>query len=178
MGMKKHNGMRPQDVVILLKIIALDNKKVGWFAKDLAKELHISPSEVSESLRRCVESNLIDFNKRRVNRQNLLEFIQFGLKYVFPANVGMDARGIPTAHSHSFMKEFENGSGYVWPEISGIVRGASVDPLYPNMVKAVKEDEILYKLLALVEVIRVGRVREVAVAKDELKKMILNGSSI
>jgi hypothetical protein len=175
--MKKHNGMRPQDVVILLKIIALDNRKDDWLAKDLARELHISPSEVSESLHRCVESNLIDFNKRRVNRQNLIDFIEFGLKYVFPASIGTETRGIPTAHSHPFMKEFGNGSVYVWPEMSGIVRGAGVDPLYPNMVKAVKEDEILYKLLALVEVLRVGRTREVTVAKNELEGMVLNGSS-
>ena len=175
--MKKHNGMRPQDVVILLKIISLEKSSVVWLANGLAQSLHISPSEVSESLGRSAESGLIDEKKRRVNRQSLLEFLLFGLKYVFPAKIGMEAKGIPTAHSHPFMKEFGNGSVYVWPEMSGVVRGARVDPLYPNMVKAVREDEILYKLLSLVEVIRVGRARELIVAKDELKNMILNGSS-
>jgi len=50
--MKKHNGMRPQDVVILLKLQTYN--KNDWFGKDLAKTLLISPSEVSESLNRSV----------------------------------------------------------------------------------------------------------------------------
>jgi hypothetical protein len=177
LNMRKHNGMRPQDIVILLKIISLESSETDWLSNGLAQSVHISPSEVSESLSRSVESGLIDQKKRRVNRQNLLEFIQYGLKYVFPANIGIDAKGIPTAHSHPFMKEFKSGSVYVWPEISGSVRGAGIDPLYPNLVKAIKEDKVLYKLLALVEVIRVGRARELTLAKHELKKMILDGSS-
>ena len=48
--MKKHNGMRPQDIVILLKMITI--RKSTWLFKDLAEELKISPSEISESLNR------------------------------------------------------------------------------------------------------------------------------
>ena len=44
--MKKHSGMRPQDVVILLKITAKGNNP--WLMKDLSSELEISASEVSE----------------------------------------------------------------------------------------------------------------------------------
>ncbi len=49
--MKKHNGMRPQDVVILLKITTLV-KDQNWRFSDLAAWLYISPAEVSESLER------------------------------------------------------------------------------------------------------------------------------
>jgi hypothetical protein len=45
--------------------------------------------------------------------------------------------------------------------------------LYKNQVKAAKLDANLYKMLALLDVIRVGRVRETIVAVDELKRMIL-----
>ena len=45
--MRKHNGMRPQDIVVLLKIAA--KKNAPWMMKDLAAELKISPSEVSEA---------------------------------------------------------------------------------------------------------------------------------
>lgn len=47
--MKKHNGTRHQDVVILLDIIASQG---GWTMKDILRELNISRSEVSESLQR------------------------------------------------------------------------------------------------------------------------------
>jgi hypothetical protein len=38
---RKHNGMRPQDLVVLLKIIILKNKDLQL--KDLANSLYISP---------------------------------------------------------------------------------------------------------------------------------------
>ena len=46
--MRYHNGMRPQDIVVLLKIILLDKK--DWQKKDLATELFLSPAEISLSL--------------------------------------------------------------------------------------------------------------------------------
>jgi predicted transcriptional regulator len=175
--MKKHNGMRPQDIVILLKIISLDDSRTVWYAKELATELHISPSEVSESLNRSVEAGLLDHNKRRVNRQNLLEFICHGLRYVYPAHVGTMVKGIPTAHSYDFMKaQIQSETTYVWPDLEGAVRGLAIEPLYPNLVKAVKHEAELYKLLALVDVMRIGRVREIEIARNELKHMFNNGS--
>ena len=61
--MKKHNGMRPQDIVVLLKIIALQTD--NWRNIDIANALHISPSEISEALNRCRIARLID-NKKDV----------------------------------------------------------------------------------------------------------------
>jgi hypothetical protein len=170
--MRKHNGMRPQDIVILLKIISLDNDQ--WQNKDLANTLYISASEVSEALNRNHQAGLIDFNKKRVNRQSLLEFLEYGMHYVFPQFPGAMVNGIPTAHGHPFMKEkFNADVVYVWPDYPGEVRGLTIEPLYPNQIKAVKEDAKLYKLLALVDVIRVGRAREYAIAVEELRKIIL-----
>jgi hypothetical protein len=39
--MKAHNGMRPHDIVVLLKIIALG--ELPWKNKDLAASLYIKP---------------------------------------------------------------------------------------------------------------------------------------
>jgi hypothetical protein len=69
---------------------------------------------------------------------------------------------------------FDSDLIYVWPDFSGEMRGFAIEPLYPNQVKAVKEDKELYKLLALVDVIRVGRTREWEVAIAELRKIILH----
>ena len=41
--MKKHSGMRSQDIVVLLKIAAL--REAEWFVKDMAYALGISQSE-------------------------------------------------------------------------------------------------------------------------------------
>jgi len=170
--MRKHQGMRPQDIAILLKIIVLGNEP--WLNKDLAHSLHISPSEIGESLSRSEIAGLIDFNKKRVNRPGLLEFLEHGFHYVFPQQPGSMVTGVPTAHGHPFIKQFiEADLLYVWPDLKGDARGLSIEPLYPNQVKAIREDSKLYTLLALLDVIRVGRVREKEISIGELRNIIL-----
>ncbi|SFN33916.1 hypothetical protein SAMN05428949_2485 [Chitinophaga sp. YR627] len=165
--------MRPQDIVILLKIIAKEEQ--NWNNKQLSEELFISASEVSESLGRSGIAGLIDRDKKRkVFRQSLMEFLQHGIRFVFPVQLGTLMNGMPTAHSHPFMRtHFSSEADYVWPDARGFDRGVSIEPLYKNQVQAAKLDNCLYQMLALVDVIRVGRVRETNVAVDELKRMIL-----
>lgn len=173
---RKHNGMRPQDIVILLKVTTMCG--VNWHLKDLANSLYISNSEISESLERSVYANLIDFEKRNVYRGNLLDFLIYGMKYVFPAQAGILTRGVPTAHSHFFMQSFVSSEqAYVWPSYSGSILGQAIEPFYANQVKAIEEDEELYRLLALLDVIRVGKLREKAVAEKELKELLAHVKS-
>ena len=169
----EHNGMRPQDIAILLKIIAKAGRP--WQNKDLAAELFLSPAEISISLNRSDQAGLIDYAKSKtVYRQSLMEFIEYGLRYVFPANPGTIVSGMYTAHSHPYMKQqFPSEMNYVWPDPRGEVRGLAIKPLYKEVVKAAGLDPSLYLMLALIDVIRVGRVREMKVAIAELKKQIL-----
>ena len=101
--MRKHNGMRPQDVSILLKVIAIGDQP--WQLVGLSNALFISVSEISESLNRSQFASLIDYNKKKVNRRNLMDFLEYGVRYVFPQQPGSMVRGIPTAHSHQLMKK-------------------------------------------------------------------------
>lgn len=168
--------MRPQDIVILLKMIANGNKIFP--INVLAFSVSISLSEVSESLNRSEIAGLVDYNRKKVKRQNLMEFIEHGIKYVFPQRFGAMIRGLPTAHSHPFMaKIFSSDIPIVWPDPKGEEIGLELLPFYPNQVEAARKDEDLYKLLALVDVIRVGKVREIKIAVNELKKIILDESS-
>jgi hypothetical protein len=174
--MRKHNGMRPQDVAILLKIIALQNS--DWQLQSLSNSLYISISEISESLNRSRFAALVDFHKKRPNRNNILEFLEHGVKYVFPQAPGTMVKGIPTAHSHPFMKKhFHSELNYVWPAQRGDIIGQMIEPFYEKQPEAAKADEHFYKLLALVDVIRVGKVREIKIALEELKRVILNEPS-
>jgi len=164
--------MRPHDIVVLLKIISKGN--TPWRHQDLSNELFISQSEISESLHRSQIAGLIDGDKKKVHRQSLLDFIAYGLRYVYPAKPAAMVNGIYTAHSHPFMQEqFRSEINYVWPAERGAVRGLSIEPLYKEVVKAVILDEKLYKMLALVDVVRVGRMRELQIALDELNKTII-----
>jgi len=165
--------MRPQDIVVLLKIIAIGQNP--WQLKDLAASLFLSPSEISESLNRSQLAGLIDFNKKKVKRQSLMEFLQYGLQYVFPQSPGTVVNGIATAHAHPFMqKHFKSDVLYVWNDFKGKERGLAIEPLYSKQVDAIKQDDILYKMLALVDVIRIGKTREITIAIKELNKMIID----
>jgi hypothetical protein len=66
---------------------------------------------------------------------------------------------------------------YVWPDNKGEVMGLMIEPLYKRQVEAIKIDKEYYRLLALVDVIRVGKVREIKYAIDQLKKYILHEPS-
>ncbi len=164
--------MRPQDIVVLLKILCYGSK--NWYSKDLSADLFLSSAEVSNSLQRSAISGLLDTDKKKVRAQSLFEFLVFGAPFVFSERPGFISRGIPTAHSHPFMmNHFSSDQLYVWPDAEGEQKGLSVQPLYPAVVKAVKKDDILYLMLALIDVLRVGKVREKQVAIAELRKMIV-----
>ncbi len=165
--------MRPQDIVILLKILCYGT--TSWFSKDLARELNLSPSEISNALNRNAEAGLIDTEKKLVKKQALLEFLVHGIQYVFPVRPKEMVRGILTAHSHPFFKnKIVSEVQYVWPDAESDERGFSVQPLYLGAVVAAKKDDKLYLLLALVDVIRLGKVRERTIAIKELESIIVN----
>ncbi len=174
--MRKHNGMRLQDVAILLKVISKNSEH--WQLADMANSMRISISEISESLNRSRIAGLIDYSKKKVNRQNLMEFLEHGVRYVFPQELGSMVRGIPTAHSHQLMKKkFISDIDYVWPDQNGKIVGLKIEPFYPKQIEAVHDDKTYYKLLSLVDVIRVGKVREIKYAVSELRNSILHEPS-
>ena len=165
--------MRPQDIVILLKLVSIGEK--AWQYRDLSADLYIPISEVSDSLRRSEKAGLFNSEIRHVHRQSLMEFIQYGLRYVFPTGPEAMVTGIATAHSHPFyQKFFKADMQYAWPDEQGNIRGLAIEPLHSNVPKAAKKDELLYKLLASIDILRVGRVRELNRATNELKKEILH----
>ena len=169
--MNEHKGMRPQDVAVLLKVVALGD--APWQGIELAKTLRLSAAEVSNSLRRSALAGLMDGSKRRVSQAALLEFLKHGLPYVFPTRPGGVVRGVPTAHSAPPLRaKFMADDKYVWPHAKGTAQGQGIAPLYPGAVDAALMDAALYELLALADALRVGRTRERNEAAKELAKRL------
>ena len=169
--MRKHRGMRPQDIVILLKIATYGQRP--WQNKDLAESLGISASEVGESLHRSRQAGLLAADKKHLMTNALLEFLEHGFKYVFPQQPGAIVRGVPTAHSAPPLKShIDSDENLVWPEATGSIRGQAIEPLHPGVPKACLADPVLHELLALSDALRVGRVREQQLAIEALRKRI------
>ena len=164
----KTPAMKPQDILVLAKIVAMG--KSPWLGQDLAAELCISKSEISESLNRSKYARLLDFSKQKVNPAAFFEFLAHGIRYVYPAIAKGRQKGFLTAFSASPLnKRIASQTSIVWASESGTAFGESVEPLYPAVVQAIQKDKSLYELMSLIEAIRIGRAREVELAKNELE---------
>lgn len=170
--MKIHQGIRPHDIVILLKMITI--RKHNWYLKDLAAELKISQSEISESLNRSQIAGFVGRDKRVVDKDSLLEFLSHGLKYTFPEEPGKMVKGYSAAQSAAPLYHvFRTQETFVWPHKNGNRRGHNIRPLHKNLAEACLNDDKLYELIALSDVIRIGNRSDRDRAVLELKRRIL-----
>ena len=167
-------NLKPQDVLFLLKLVALGKKQ--WSFNKLAIELGMSPSEVHAAAKRALAARLAvkDAGSIWPNIRNLREFLEHGIQYVFvPERSGLN-RGMPTAYGAAPLDAVIVADEFppIWPDPEGEVRGESFSPLYKSAPIAARRDPNLYMLLALVDAIRGGRAREKDMAKKELGKLL------
>lgn len=167
--------LKPQDVVLAFKLLSQQGS--AWTQPELARSLHLSASEVNHGLKRLAACQLYNSRERRVIRRNFEEFLVSGLRYVFPAQLGLWGRGMPTALSASALASklrLGEEDAIVWPteEYKRAVRGRMLAPLYRTAPLAAAEDPELHELLALADALRIGRARERALAKEALAKRL------
>ncbi|HUU23852.1 MAG TPA: hypothetical protein VM389_15055, partial [Phycisphaerae bacterium] len=116
--------MKPQDILVALKIQSLNEKTADgaavWPQRLLAEETGLSLSEVNAACRRLQEVGLLSPERRKVVRSALLEFLVHGLKYVFPVALGRSSRGMPTGYAAAPLRELFLTSAEemppVWPD--------------------------------------------------------------
>lgn len=168
--------LRPQDVVVALKLCAHPERVPALIP--LSVELGISLSNVHGALKRIWKSGLLVLSEEGavLGQRRLLEFLVYGLPYVWPAELGATARGLATAHGAPPLESMilaAERDVVVWPDAKGAVRGQSLQPLIPSVAAAARRDEKLYELLALVDALRVGRVRERKLATELLEERLV-----
>jgi hypothetical protein len=163
-------SLKPQDVVIALKIVALGQK--NWTQASLAASLDMSLTFVNQALPRLEECHLYKAKRKVVLVDGLKDFLMFGIRYVFPASKGQLVRGIPTSIGAPPLLEHMNLEALNWPPVwqylAGSKQGYSIQPLFSGVDKTL-DDREFYELLALVDVFREGRAREKKIAVDELE---------
>jgi len=188
------NGMKSQDIVVLLKLVSLQEQEEQalpgqpqwafsgespYSVRTLEALLGISKSEINGAIKRSLSSGLAIKDRQTgrpsPHRRNLHNFIVHGLKFVFPAKPGAMTRGVPTAFAAPMLKSQLVSGGeyiYVWPSAQGRDMGQSVEPLFKSVPDAVQQDERLYEYLALVDAIRLGNQREAGLAGDRLSERL------
>ena len=183
-------AMKSQDIVILLKLVSLQEleKEQGaaalsaqdpYSVRSLEASLGISKTEINASIRRSFGSGIALpdglTGRPKPSRKHLYNFIVQGLKFVFPANLGNMQRGILTGFTAPMLKDMVISAAsyaYVWPYARGRDMGQSVEPLFKSVPEAVLRDERLYEYLALVDAIRLGNQREAALAGNRLAEIL------
>lgn len=140
--------------------------------EQLSGMLGISVSKAFDAVKRLAKAGLMLPEGRRVDRLALLEFLEHGMRYVFPAEPGQMRLGVPTAHSGPILsREIDNGGEvYVWPSPHGSVRGREIEPLVPKASELPLRSPQAYEALSLVDALRVGRARERKLASHSLRQ--------
>lgn len=178
--------MKSQDIIIMLKLVSLEDQIMNgqlddtmipdpFALRSLESELGISKTEISASIRRSVASKLAikSSSRAKVNRRNLIEFVQHGLKYVFPVKPGAPQRGVATGFAAPMLEGKLISSGadiHVWSHPEGSRRGLSIAPLFKSVPDAALKDARLYELLALIDAIRTGNQREASLAQRSFEE--------
>lgn len=168
--MRNMNSIKSQDVLLLFKLLVAP----GLSQQQLSSTLEISQTEISLGLRRLKFAGLLDTDNQPLS-EACEEFIVHGLKYVFPVELGTLSAGIPTAHSKpgfDYVKQNKDQT-YVWPYSKGSIKGISIKPIHPSFPAACLNDDKLYILASLVEMIRAGRAREKKIAAEKLHDLII-----
>ena len=163
-------NLKPQDVLVLLKLVAIGDRT--WTYSGLAGELSMSASEVHAAITRTQSARLYADVLRTVMHPNLFEFLVHGVRYAFPARLGSPAWGMPTAHAAPPLNRVivaDEPLPPVWEAAEGTTQGISVTPLYRSVPAAAHRDPYLYELLACVDALRIGRVRERTAAAEVLR---------
>lgn len=171
----KQTSLKPQDVIILAQIILKENKNEYWRMCDIAYLLDISQSEICRSLQRLQLCNLFDSEKRKPNTEGFLEFIEHGLKYVFPALVGKIEFGLHTAcdiETEETLKE-QQGENLVWPNKNNEeARGETLVPLYKSLSRSEFISKELKRILILIDSIRFTN-KNLDVHLNQLKNLLM-----
>jgi len=169
--MSKH-ALHPLDVAVALHLVDEPDRSYAGLADDLG----LSSSTVHESVARLLNAGLIrrdPEHERVVNRHALLEFLEHGVKYAFPAVPGAPVRGVPTAHAGPALRDsIIAEEAFVWPSADGDSIGHAVEPLLQKAARLSKTLPSFYAMLSAVDAVRVGRARERKLAMIFLTRRI------
>lgn len=179
--------LRALDIYVLLKLAALEDARRG--ERDslepgvspstqrpsyglLADQIGVSSSQVHSAVKSLMRAGLV--GEDGMVRPNALMKVLEAVKYYIPADTGGPARGLPTSFAARPLADkfvFQDNERPVWPDVEGVA-GLAVTPIHKSAPQAARKDPYLYAFLALADALRIGRQREVAEAKQELRRRL------
>ncbi len=167
--------LTPTDLTLMMLLASFEDAEEDRHQRKLAAALRISLGRVNKALQFCAQAQLYDPAFRRVQRVHLLEVLQSGLRFIYPATPGETVGGVATAVSAPPLMDLlgPGSNTYVWPHESGNATGQAIAPLIPGVVHAARNHPRFYEYMALVDALRVGRARERTQAREILTQRLV-----
>ena len=164
--------LKPLDVVVLCALIARHEARILSQA-ELARRLNISQASVHRALKQLEASRLWRPADRAVNLLAARELLLYAVRHVYPPELGAPVRGVPSVVVGQLESVLElSVVPFVWAYEAGLAFGPSLAPLHACVPAAAVKDRSLHELLALVDALRVGRVRERTAATAALHAIL------
>ena len=174
-------ALKPQDTLLALKYWSLRRNDMYLPVRDLAASLDISASEASKGARRLIAAKLLTERNHTYHAEmnSLFEWLSFGVRYAFPTEKKGYGRGMGTAWTCDLVKTeiVPPSPGTVWETPGGRQEGVIIEPFYKGVPLAASQDPNIYQALALLDAIRLGKPRELAIARANLKSLITGKST-
>jgi hypothetical protein len=169
-------GLKPQDLLILLKYWSLKRAGQASSVRGVAEEIGVSPGEVSKGTKRLVASHLLVERSGAVFAEAgaMLEWLSFGIRYAYPQESVGYGRGMATSWNCPLIDSevVAPAPPLVWAVPGGDVDGALIRPVHASVPYAAGRDPDLYRMLSLLEAIRGGKPRELVIARALVSEAI------
>ncbi len=164
--------LKGQDMVVLAALMG--GRSSGLAYAGLASRARLSVSEAHAAVQRLRDASLVS-EGHCVKRRNAREFLLHGLKYLFPPKIEAGLfRGLPASYAAPVAEDEFSVSGEipVWRSETGTAYGRALAPLYPTAPEAAAADRGMYDRLAVMDMLRGGRLRERAFAERKLEELM------
>ena len=168
--------LKSQDSLLALKYWALRQEAQESSVRGIAESIGISASEVSKGTRRLVASRLVVERHGSVFAESgaLLEWLSYGIRYAYPIESTGYGRGMATSWNCPLLHSevVPPSPPLVWPVPGGEIEGALIRPFHDSIPFASRNDKHLYRAFSLLEAVRGGKPRELAIARRLLSELI------
>jgi hypothetical protein len=168
--------LKAQDTLLVLKYWSLKRGGLDSSVRGISEAIGVSASEVSKGTKRLMASHLVVERAGSVLAETgaLLEWLCYGVRYAYPQESVGYGRGMATSWNCPVLESEMTPPSppIVWPVSGGDSEGALIKPIHDSVPSAARRDEYLYRAMSLLEAIRGGKPRELAIARDLLTKLI------
>ncbi|WP_022928573.1 hypothetical protein [Patulibacter americanus] len=161
-----------QGIDILVALDLAERRTGDWTVRAVASDLGVAPATVQRAVVRLTATPVVDAVTRRVNTTELERLLVDAVRFVFPAQLGAETRGVPTAWGAAPLSgAIASGESAipVWPSATGSARGFAIEPLHRAAVALSRDRPSIYGRLVLVDALRLGDARIRGVAGELLR---------